>query len=517
MQASLETEIVRSYKRLAYTHWHALAEFVDNSTQAYFNNRELLRSTDPSFRLKVQIIYNREDNTLVILDNSIGMNEAELDRAMRIGMPPDDATGRSRYGLGMKTAACWFGNVWSLTTKKLDDQNQYSITFDVNRIASGDRDLRLAPEPKPAKDHYTVITISDLNKQFVGRTITKVKEYLRSFYRKDIEQFLDLYWGEERLTWDTAQIERDLLMNDETPYSIDFDFTINGKRIRGWAGVFRKGGRSKAGFSILHNDRVIQGWPDAYRPINIFGENSNDLVNQRLVGELDLGAFEISHTKDQILYADNEQDELEDELKEKLSDLIIVARDYRKKDAVRPINLNNYIGTLESRFSDDLRSPMAQQVEESSDTDQNLQVVSETNTALAQHIAEGDGRANQDVTVSGLNVKLFISSEINETEQYVLHFAKKQDEQQLLSIIINTNHPYYSSITNESELVTFFRNSIFDAFCVWDICKNETDLVRAKLERFVYLKDILLRTPLDFNGESISAFLSRYHEDDGEE
>lgn len=35
-------DAITSYKRLAYTPWHAIAEFVDNSTQSYFNNREQL-------------------------------------------------------------------------------------------------------------------------------------------------------------------------------------------------------------------------------------------------------------------------------------------------------------------------------------------------------------------------------------------------------------------------------------------------------------------------------------------
>jgi hypothetical protein len=35
-------EVINSYKRLAYTPWHALAEFVDNSTQSYFNNKAVL-------------------------------------------------------------------------------------------------------------------------------------------------------------------------------------------------------------------------------------------------------------------------------------------------------------------------------------------------------------------------------------------------------------------------------------------------------------------------------------------
>ena len=42
MKFQIGYETINSYRRLAYTSWHALAEFVDNSTQAYFDNREAL-------------------------------------------------------------------------------------------------------------------------------------------------------------------------------------------------------------------------------------------------------------------------------------------------------------------------------------------------------------------------------------------------------------------------------------------------------------------------------------------
>ncbi len=41
-QLILGFEAIRSYKRLSYDPWSALAEFVDNSTQSYFNNRKVL-------------------------------------------------------------------------------------------------------------------------------------------------------------------------------------------------------------------------------------------------------------------------------------------------------------------------------------------------------------------------------------------------------------------------------------------------------------------------------------------
>src|ERR1700733_11113196 len=106
MQLELGVEAIRSYKRLPYTPWHALAEFVDNSTQSYFNNRELL---DTAFKadgrqLEISISYDRLTGFLRIVDNAMGMSFTELEYALRIGQPPADTSGRSKYGLGLKMA-----------------------------------------------------------------------------------------------------------------------------------------------------------------------------------------------------------------------------------------------------------------------------------------------------------------------------------------------------------------------------------------------------------------------------
>ena len=57
---------ITSYKRLAYTPWHAIAEFVDNSTQSYFDNRQKLDAAHKSENepgLVVSVTYDRnQDN-----------------------------------------------------------------------------------------------------------------------------------------------------------------------------------------------------------------------------------------------------------------------------------------------------------------------------------------------------------------------------------------------------------------------------------------------------------------------
>ncbi|MGH9044701.1 MAG: hypothetical protein ACRDVP_07720, partial [Acidimicrobiales bacterium] len=55
---------------------------------------------------------------------------------------------------------------------------------------------------------------------------------------------------------------------------------------------------------------------------SVFGqiEGSNDLVNQRLTGEINLDGFEVSHTKDDIQWMGDEEDQVQDQLKEICAD-----------------------------------------------------------------------------------------------------------------------------------------------------------------------------------------------------
>ena len=102
---------ISSYRRLAYTPWHAIAEFIDNSTQSYLNNRQVLEQSHEGSgtTLDVGIVYDRDGDKFSIADNAMGMDLPDLQKALRVGIPPANPHGRSKYGLGMKTAACWIG------------------------------------------------------------------------------------------------------------------------------------------------------------------------------------------------------------------------------------------------------------------------------------------------------------------------------------------------------------------------------------------------------------------------
>src|SRR5438309_10610438 len=88
--------VIRSYKRLSYRPWTALAEFVDNSTESYRLNRRVLNKafSAKNGALTVSIEYDRQAQTLEVSDDAMGMSLQELTHALEIGARPLASTGR---------------------------------------------------------------------------------------------------------------------------------------------------------------------------------------------------------------------------------------------------------------------------------------------------------------------------------------------------------------------------------------------------------------------------------------
>ena len=105
-ELSIGPAAIQNYSRLSYTMWNALAEFIDNSTQSRTNYENIIDEVlhDEGTTLIVEIEYNALKREITIADNSIGMRHDDLVNALKIARPTIDSKGRSRYGMGMKTA-----------------------------------------------------------------------------------------------------------------------------------------------------------------------------------------------------------------------------------------------------------------------------------------------------------------------------------------------------------------------------------------------------------------------------
>ena len=482
---------ISSYRRLAYTPWHAIAEFIDNSTQSYLNHRSALDAqyTADGTTLDVGIVYDRDGDRFSIADNAMGMDLADLQRALRVGVPPANPNGRSKYGLGMKTAACWIGDRWTVRTKKLGEPTEYTITIDVQQIEAGNPDLQLREKSVALDKHYTILEITSLNKPWQTRTLGKIRKHLESMYRKDFDTLgLVLRWQSQQLGW--AGFEGQLLKDRQgNAYQKEFTFEVDGQTVRGWGGILEKGARSNAGFSILQNNRVIRGWPDAWRPYAIYGDARNDLINQRLVGEIHLDGFDVSHTKDDILWGADQEELVEEKLKASLGHLIAESRQFRKRDVSLDHGPSDGdVDKAVSVFQEELQSnEMIEQIKfEDVPEPKMLQVSS-------KHISGQVVSREKPVINAKLGrftVNVYIVHDLSPNDPYViLETAQVED----VTIIINFAHPYVrTQIEGESGVLNYLRHCIYDAVAEAKARSINRTLDPDTIKLF---KDTLLRVP----------------------
>ncbi len=504
MEIKFGPEIVSSYKRLSYTAWYALAEFIDNSTEAYLFNVEVMKPQldAEDKKLQISIEYNEVASTITITDNSLGMSDKELEHALTIGKKPEKTNGRSRYGLGMKTAAFWLGNFWTIRTKKLYEENEYSIELDVEEIAKSNIDLKTTVVKKDIGLHYTVITISLLNRSLANRTKGDIKKYLSSMYRRDFSDYgLELLWQGEKLEWSYKKNIEDKLYKtrDGNLMRKDLNFSIGEgstrKNITGWVGVFKSGSRKNAGFALVQVNRVIKGWPDSYKPNALFGESRNDLVNQRLVGELYLDEFAVSHTKDEILFLNNEEEELEAALLEECAEYKKFAQEFRKySEDERVVSIGDGSAAL-NEFETELKSK--ELLDQIFSTD--VESISTIRKSKANIIAAVTKRMEPSLkaVIRDLEVLIYLDDALSVNDPYIT-IESTQSEQRVI-IIINLSHPHWNYLKNVDSVLNFIRHCTYDGIAEW---KAQFKTATLDPDTIKYIKDGLLRIPLEIEKHS---------------
>lgn len=313
-------KILSVLSHLNYKPWFAMAEFVDNSIQSYLDNcTELRRCEGEEFKLKVAIdVALNDGGYLAVRDNAAGIHTSDYQRAFRPAAIPSNRAGLSEFGMGMKSAACWFSPYWTVRTSALGEPIERVVTFDVAKIVEDElEELSVKSLPVPAHHHYTTISLAQLYKPPQKKTTGKIKDHLASIYRIFIRSGqLELIFNNDVLEFETPRILHAPRYSDRTAEStewrkaIDFDFG-DGLRVTGFAALREKANIAEAGFALFRRNRVIQGSGDeTYRPYHVFGQ-PNSFRYQRLFGELHVEGFAVSHTKDGFKWDENEQAFLE--------------------------------------------------------------------------------------------------------------------------------------------------------------------------------------------------------------
>ena len=340
------TSVYSTYKNIKYYPWTAIAEFVDNSTQNYYDHETKLKSTKYWDGLNIEIIYDRDaeqGSRIVIEDNAYGMDFHDFQRAIVLDSPPRKKN-RSEFGMGLKTAACWFGMNWSVESTELGSSVKYKAIIDVDALSKyKNEEIEVEEIPCNPKEHGTTITIWNLNRTISGRQIGKTKDQLSGIYRVDLRtNDIHIFYSNGTIRTKLSYEEPSLLTERLPDGSakvwkepVDFDVCHEAEKyhVTGFIALRDPGSTANAGFALIKHGRVIiGGYENHYRPEEVF-EKSNSFVYQRLFGELNLDEWPVTQTKDGFAWYNGLEDSFNDKLVEVCAVYCKKAKEYRKPTA----------------------------------------------------------------------------------------------------------------------------------------------------------------------------------------
>lgn len=346
--------ILSVLKHIEYEPWHALGEFVDNAIQSYLDHKDELEKIEGiEYRLKIEIEINDTEERIRIRDNAAGIQSNDFVRAFRAAEIPPNNSGLSEFGMGMKSASCWFSDFWTVKTAPLTENDTKIVSFDLKKIFYDKiEELEVKTIAKKPNLHFTVIELNSVNHFPKGKAKSKIKDHLASIYRYFINELkVEISINGEILEYKEPKVLFAPYPYDSDNKSIlwkrDIDFDIDNKtRIKGFVAIREKASTSEAGLALFRRGRVIEGSFDKpFRPEIIFGK-PNSFRSQRVFGELHLEGFEVTFTKRGFKWDENMDifmRLLKDDLTHKDFPLLRQAEEYR----VTP-KISDYKKTAES-------------------------------------------------------------------------------------------------------------------------------------------------------------------------
>lgn len=458
--------VIGVFSRLNYKPWYAIAEFVDNSTQSFYSHQIEL-ANQAVYDVVVCIDYDSEKDILTIVDSAFGMELEDFVRAVKIDSPPDDKSGRNEYGMGLKTAASWFGNIWSVRSTQLGSENEYYTEINIPELRNNNlNSVSIRCTKVDPSLHGTTIIIREVTKKIGSpRTKNKITELLKSMYRRDLNSGLvKIKYDNNLLYYDDHKCLsfRNRTWRKDLKFSFEFDGYVH--CVRGFVGILAHGGFGKAGFSLFRRDRVVVGGEEFnYKPEEIFGQ-AQSTISHKLFGELDLDDFPVNQAKDGFVWDDGLEEEFIKELKSQIKEYIDIAKitnkDRAKEEATSKEvsdNLHNQVqNTINRSFGNSLLQSDLTLFDTISNQDKEGEV-SELGLYREYQAEQNNLPEEIDCKVREYSIQLDGASKCKISVQWTKGNATtwiKVDSDENVndaSIQLNINHPFFKPFSEKEE------------------------------------------------------------------
>ncbi len=513
--------ILNVFSRLNYKAHYAIAEFVDNSTQSYLLHADHLDKSSTDYEMAVQINYDDDSKALTVEDNAYGMERDRfLDAITLDAKNSEQVNSRNEFGMGLKTAASWFGNVWSVSSTALGSLTRYTAIIDIPELQrTGENDVDVVVSEADLAEHGTLITIKKMTKGMGPRSVGKTKKLLASMYRRDLAKGrINLYFNGSKISFDEYPLLEFRGRQWRKPLNFDVRFGGYDYHVQGFVGIMNPGSFPKAGFALFRRDRVVTGGEDQnYKPQQIFGQQQSQ-SSLKLFGELDMDDFPVNQAKDGFIWDDGLEDEFVSVLKNNIKDFIDIANMSTKARAkeeqfskgaservegqVRAAieESNAYVYTTdESQQTDepdshsidssiDLRFDGTQDFEELKRIRQ-LEL-DEENSQPSELV--GDTRHYHVQINSALTKDISITWKIGNDRKWI---EVSENPEEGIGIVVNINHPFFKPYSNEEEFQVVLEKFVI-AFVVSEeqakSISNEVDYIPSSAIR-MYMNEFLAR------------------------
>tara|TARA_B100000161_G_scaffold6575_1_gene4247 strand:- start:4370 stop:6013 length:1644 start_codon:yes stop_codon:yes gene_type:complete len=304
-------------QNLSYKEHLAVSEFVDNSVQSFIDNKEHLKKLKQK-NVKVEV--KTTDDFISVTDNAGGISSKDFSHAFRLTKPEalKRTNSLNEFGVGMKTAALWFGSRFEICTSALGEKKKYTIIFDLDEIRENQLDSLndIKEENEKENAHYTIIKISKLNRKIQGSRINKYRSHLKGIYRRFLSDktlllksstqnasinlqatnetvLNEVYWPDTKGPFipEETKEEKDIpsftwekKIDFEMPSPIDF--------VKGKAFLSEKFRKSDSGIIIFRRGKGILGsgeGDERYKPSEIYTKQKNESLHATLFIDLDVG------------------------------------------------------------------------------------------------------------------------------------------------------------------------------------------------------------------------------------
>lgn len=469
---------------------HVLAEFVDNALQSYRDNVETLSRTNPTYRLRVDIGFEWDEITnraikISICDNACGIDSKSFEGALKLANTPENNQGLNEFGMGLKTAALWLGNVWCLKTTAYGESICREVTFNLNEVLENSlKELSVNSEQCEESTHFTSICISNLtDKAPLKRSISKIQDELSSIYRKSLRlNELDLYVDGEKLIFEENEILTAPSVKDPTGKKVywkkEIDFSFGKYKAKGFVGILKDINSTKNGFVLLRRGRVVYGaeTDGRYFPKALSG-SMGTFRYKRIFGELELEGFSVSFNKNDLQDKENLEalmDALRGEIHTKNFDLYNQAEDYRVD--LRQKHINKIVKYHNTQKKKDERVIVT--------TTQTAQPINTTsnNNGSSDDKVQNEGQDSQPIllghiddlyTINGKDYQLRVEMVDKGNDLVWLDTSKKQDN--IVICKINMNHIFFQYFQNqEKAVIAILKTMALSKFTAKEIGNDST-------------------------------------------